>query len=103
MLRDIERVLIDRERIAARVREIAAAMSADFARDTAHLPEPDRDGRIVRRRRKQPPLGAMPALVEARASRKRREVRHRPWQSFGGDVAVINFIPHEFCFTKIPI
>lgn len=47
MLRDIERVLIDRERIAARVREIAAAMSADFARDTAHLPEPERDGRIV--------------------------------------------------------
>ena len=47
MIRDIEKILIDRARIAARVGEIASAMSADFARDLAHLPEAERDGQIV--------------------------------------------------------
>jgi hypoxanthine phosphoribosyltransferase len=47
MLRDIEKVLIDRSRIAQRVAEIAAAMSADFARDLGGLTEAERDGRIV--------------------------------------------------------
>jgi len=47
MLRDLERILIDRHTIAARVDEIARAMSADFTRDLAEIPADEREGKIV--------------------------------------------------------
>ncbi len=47
MIRDIEKILISRERIAERVDEIAAAMSRDFAREMAGLSEREQEGQIV--------------------------------------------------------
>lgn len=47
MIRDLEKILIDRTRIAQRVEEIAAAMSKDLEEELAKIPEQERDGQIV--------------------------------------------------------
>jgi len=47
MIRDIEKILISQERIAERVKEIAAAMSRDIAQDLAGLEEVEREGQVV--------------------------------------------------------
>lgn len=46
MYRDIEKVLIPRERIAERVKELAAQIAGDYSRDLGHRPE-DVDGKVL--------------------------------------------------------
>jgi len=47
MFRDIQKVLIDRERIAARVRELADEIARDLRAELGDGPEAELDGRIV--------------------------------------------------------